>query len=42
MKKSLEQKLEPNNKEISFHNDMIDIWKNNAEKIKKELKKIDK
>ena len=27
--------------EISFHDEMITIWKKNAEKIKKELKKIE-
>lgn len=27
--------------EISFHDEMISIWKKNAEKIKKELKKIE-
>lgn len=49
MKKKLEQEVEnninhkknmPANK-ISFHSKMADIWKNNAEKIEKELKKID-
>ena len=50
LKKNLEQQAKPDKnieiidikKEISFHNEMIDIWKNNVEKIKKELKKIDK
>jgi len=50
MKKQLEQKVKKiliddektkARKEIIFHNKMVDIWKNNAEKIKKEMKKID-
>ena len=28
-------------KEISFHREMISVWTKNAEKIKKELQKID-
>ena len=49
MKKQLEQKVKKiliddektkARKEIIFHSKMVDIWKNNAEKIKKEMKKI--
>jgi len=49
MKKQLEQKIKEMliddektkaRKEIIFHSKMVDIWKNNAEKIKKEMKKI--
>jgi hypothetical protein len=49
MKNELENKVEINDdsekikirKEISYHAKMVDIWKNNSEKIKKEMKKID-
>lgn len=47
MKKQLEQKIDVSedskivNKEITYHDKMITIWKNNAEKIKNEMKKID-
>ena len=52
MKKNLEQQIQKSNgnidvittikKEISSHDEMIDIWRKNTEKIKKELAKIDK
>ena len=49
MKKQLEQKIKEMliddektkaRKETIFHSKMIDVWKNNAEKIRKEMKKI--
>ena len=51
MKKNLEKKIEKMDndirlasikKEISSHEDMIHIWGENVDKIKKELTKIDK
>ena len=49
MKNQLEHKVKINDdsekikirKEISHHAKMADIWKNNGEKIKKEMTKID-
>ena len=48
MKKQLENKKKDNpsnydsiEKEISFHNKMLVIWTENAEKIKREMNKID-
>jgi len=49
MKKRLEQEMEKINdneqnktrKEISYHDKMIDIWKNNEEKLKKQMKEMD-
>ena len=47
MKKQLEKQSDTSenskaiDKEITYHNKMIRIWKNNAEKIKNEMKKID-
>ncbi len=48
-KKQLEQKIEEmiNNektsiiKEISYHNKMINIWKNNEEKLKKQMSEME-
>ena len=49
MKKQLEQKIKEMliddektkaRKETIFHSKMIDVWKNNTEKIRKEMKKI--
>ena len=46
-KRQLEEQLTNSESEddihrkISFHNKMSNIWKNNATKIKKELKKLD-
>ena len=41
-----EQNIDPNNadikKEISFHQEMIDIWTKNSKKIKKEIEKLDR
>lgn len=47
MKKQLEKQSDASenskaiDKEITYHDKMITIWKNNAEKIKNEMKKID-
>ena len=48
MKKQLENEKKDNSvnydsieKEISFHNKMLIVWTENADKIKKEMNKID-
>ena len=44
MKKKLEENENQDNKiikEIALHNKMINVWQNNYEKIKKEMKKIE-
>ena len=46
-KKQLEEQINSSNpkedihRKISFHTKMSNIWENNAEKIKKELQKLD-
>lgn len=51
MKRDIEQKIKKEKinpsdpeikKEISFHKEMIDIWTKNRDKIKREIKKIQK
>jgi hypothetical protein len=49
MKKQLEQEIEKINdndqnktrKEISYHDKMLNIWKKNEEKLKKQMKEMD-
>ena len=40
------QNIDPNNadikKEISFHQEMIEIWTKNSKKIQKEIKKLER
>ena len=51
MKKDIEEKIQKKvidasnsqiKKELSFHQEMIDIWTQNTNKIKKEIQKINK
>ncbi len=49
MKKQLEQEIEKINdndqnktrKEISYHDKMLNIWKKNEEKLKKQMREMD-